>query len=51
MPPLADNSTYGNTEQIHTVHLDLNLTVDFDSRTLSGQAFHRMMVLKPTSII
>jgi leukotriene-A4 hydrolase len=48
-PPLADNSTYGNTEEIHTEHLALNLTVDFDARTLSGQAYHQMRVRKPTS--
>ena len=40
MPPRADNSTYGNTEEINTVHLDLNLTVDFNTTTLSGQAYH-----------
>ena len=49
-PPLADNSTYGNTEEIHTEHLALNLTVDFDARTLSGQAYHQMRVRKPTAI-
>ena len=51
MPPRADNSTYGNTEEIHTTHLDLNLTVDFNSTTLSGQAFHTMSVLQYTYIV
>ena len=51
MPPLADNSTYGNTEEIHTTHLDLNLTVDFDTTTLSGQALHSMSVLQYTNVV
>jgi len=42
MPPLSDNSTYGNTEQIFTQHVHLALEVDFDARTLSGNAFHSM---------
>jgi leukotriene-A4 hydrolase len=50
-PPLADNSTYGNTEEIHTEHLALNLTVDFDARTLSGQAYHQMRVVQETSTV
>lgn len=40
MPPAADNSTYGNTEQIHTQHLKLDLQVDFDTRQLVGSATH-----------
>lgn len=51
MPPLADNSTYGNTNEIHTVHLDLNLSVDFNSTTLSGQAYHQMSVIQETSTV
>ena len=50
MPPLADNSTYGNTEQIRTKHVDLDLTVDFDARTLSGNATHEMVVVAATSV-
>ena len=50
-PPLADNSTYGNTEEIHTTHVSLNLTVDFDTRTLSGNAIHNMNVVAPTSVV
>ena len=50
MPPLADNSTYGNTEQIHTQHVHLSLVVDFDDRKLSGEAIHTMEVLQATSI-
>lgn len=49
-PPLADNSTYGNTEEIHTTHVHLNLTVDFDTRQLNGQAYHSMEVLKETTV-
>lgn len=51
MPPLADNSTYGNTEQIHTTHLNLDLTVDFNNRELSGMATHSMKVLQATNIV
>jgi leukotriene-A4 hydrolase len=50
MPPLVDNSTYGNTDQIHTQHVHLALEVDFDERTLSGTANHTMEVLEATSI-
>ena len=45
MPPLADNSTYGNTEEIHTTHVSLDLWVDFDERTLNGTARHTMNVI------
>ena len=51
MPPLADNSTYGNTEQIHTTHLNLDLNVDFDTRKLSGVATHTMNVIQATSTV
>ena len=50
-PPLADNSTYGNTEQIHTTHVSLNLNVDFDTRELSGNAIHQMNVVAPTDVV
>ena len=46
MPPLADNSTYGNTEEIHTTHVSLDLSVDFDQRTLNGIASHSMNVIE-----
>ena len=29
--PTVDNSTFGNTEQIHTSHLYMQLDVDFDN--------------------
>ena len=50
MPPLADNSTYGNIDQIRTEHLQLYLDVDFDNRTLSGVANHVMDVVAETDI-
>jgi len=43
-PPMADNSTYGNTEFISTRHVELDLVADFDSRTLNGTATHTMDV-------
>ena len=49
-PPLVDGSTYGNTDQIHTTHVHLDLKVDFDASTLSGSATHTMEVLETTSI-
>lgn len=50
-PPLADNSTYGNTEQIHTTHVHLSLEVDFDQRSLSGVATHNMNVVANTNVV
>ena len=50
-PPLADNSTYGNTDQIHTSHLHLNIAIDFDQRTLSGNALHTMKVIADTDVV
>ena len=51
MPPLADNSTYGNTEEIRTTNVHLNLTVDFDARVLDGWAYHDMEVVSDTDIV
>jgi len=39
-PPLADNSTYGNIDQISTKHVQLSLRADFNTRQLSGWAKH-----------
>ena len=36
MPPAVDNSTYGNVDEIHTVHLDIDLTADFEESKLFG---------------
>ena len=43
-PPLADNSTYGNIDQIATTHVDLYLRADFEASSLSGTAVHTMVV-------
>ena len=48
--PLADNSTFGNTEFIRTEHLDLTLTADFEYSTLNGTAKHTMEVIADTTI-
>ena len=48
--PLADNSTFGNTEFIRTSHLHLTLTADFDHKTLNGTAQHTMEVVADTTI-
>ena len=50
-PPLADNSTYGNTNQIHTTHVHLDLFVNFDDRQLMGNATHNMNVIEDTDTI
>ena len=42
--PVADNSTFGNIDQIATSHVHLNLTADFDTSTLDGWAYHTMQV-------
>ena len=49
--PLADNSTYGNTEQLHTTHLHLNLDVDFDTRVISGTVTHDLTCLENTQVL
>ena len=51
MPPVADNSTYGNTDQIRTTNVHMNVTVDFDTRTLDGWAYHTMEVVEATNIV
>ena len=48
MPPLVDNSTYANVDEIHTTHLHIELLADFNERTLSGYVLHTMKVVKPT---
>jgi len=42
--PVADNSTFGNIDQIATTHVHLNLTANFDTSSLEGWAYHTMMV-------
>ena len=48
MPPLVDNSTYANVDEIHTTHLHIDLKADFNERTLSGFVLHTMKAVKPT---
>ena len=43
--PLADNSTYGNIEEIATTHFHLDWDVDFDSRVISGKVTHDFLVV------
>lgn len=51
MPPAADNSTYGNTDQIRTTSVHMNVTIDFDTRTIDGWAYHTMEVVEATNIV
>ena len=46
--PIADNSTYGNIEEIHTTHFHLHWDVDFDRRVIAGTVTHDVEVLAPT---
>ena len=46
--PLADNSTYGNIEEIHTKRFHLHWNVDFDRRVIGGTVTHDLRVLEPT---
>lgn len=38
----TDAHTYSNTDKIHTVHLNLDLNVNFENRTIYGVARHEM---------
>ena len=49
--PIADNSTFGNIEQVHTHHLHLHVEVDFDTRKLKGSVTHDFEVLSETRYI
>merc|ERR1712176_938691 len=49
--PIADNSTYGNIEQIHTTHFHLDLTVNFDERVFSGTVTHDLNVVADTNVL
>lgn len=40
-----DSSTYGNIEEVRTRHLELDLLVDFDTKTFSGNATHHLEVV------
>ena len=40
-----DSSTYGNIEEVRTRHLELDLMVDFDTKTFSGNATHHLEVV------
>ncbi len=42
LAPTKDPHSYSNFEKISTKHLHLDLTVDFDTKTVSGVARHRM---------
>lgn len=48
-PPLVDNSTYANTDQIYTDHVHLDLALDFDTEVITGSAKHSMIVKDPTA--
>ena len=42
LAPTKDPHSYSNFEKISTKHLHLDLTVDFETKTVSGVARHRM---------
>ena len=43
-----DAHTFSNTDQIRTKHLNLEIDVDFDKKTIYGVARHQMQRLKNT---
>jgi len=47
--PAHDYFSFANSGQFQTSHLELDLTVDFDQRVLSGHAIHHMQQLDPES--
>ena len=44
-PPMQDNSTYANINQIRTEHLHFDLLVDFDTYSFVGNVVHHMVVM------
>ena len=49
--PLADNSTYGNIEEIATTHLHLDVTMEFDRRVIDGTVTHDLDVVADTRVL
>ena len=49
--PLADNSTFGNIEQITTTHFHLDWSIDFDTRVISGTITHDLEVVADTRVL
>ena len=44
-PPMQDNSTYANINQIRTEHLHFDLLIDFDTYSFVGNVVHHMVVM------
>jgi aminopeptidase N len=42
-----DQFSYANVEEVRTTHVDLNLTVDFETKTLDGAAILDLVRVKP----
>ena len=49
--PHADNSTYGNIEQMATTHVHLDWTVDFDRKVISGAVTHDLDIIDNTQVL
>ena len=47
-PPHVDNATFGNVDEIPTHHMFLNVTVDFDTRTVYGSNTLDLKTVQPT---
>jgi len=47
--PAHDYFSFANSGQFQTGHLEIDLTVDFDQRVLSGHAIHHMQQLDPAA--
>ena len=49
--PLADNSTYGNIDQIYTTHFHLSWDVNFRVKKIQGTITHDLTVVAETRVL
>lgn len=49
-PPAADGSTYSNIDEVQTYHMNLTMTVDFNTSTFSGNVLHKIRCVSTTDI-
>ena len=49
--PLADNSTYGNIEEIHTTHFHLDWDIDFEHSEIRGTITHDLSIVSSCRVL
>ena len=49
--PLADNATYGNIEQIHTIHFHLDWEINFHKKQIYGTITHDLDIIGDTRVL